>query len=852
MSAVVSYYYNTLSGTSGTVGTLSCYWITSSNVALGPLRHTDGNTTITVTNTTTSNWVQKHVDLSQIPNNAVANISTSSGNNVISFNSVPSSYQGYYSANLTITGGVNDLIRNTTATAALIQSTGDFTVELWHYPYGVSPQVIMDNRTTSATGPNVAIFTSSTGYYNVFVSGATLMTSNVAASINTWQHIAYVRQSGIGRLYRNGVLVAAANDATNYQDQTFVLGNSSQSTYNVSAYFSNFRYVKGTAVYSGNSFIVPSAPLSAISGTQILTCTDNILNDYSGNNYQIYGYKSTGGPALLSSKHPFTIGPIQTAYGAVLNNNYYGTAYTGQNVYTGTTNTQIYFKNTVIATTCSIADSSATAAALTISGTISGYIQVGMYINGPNLAPNTHKIVSGSGASWVIGPPLGQANSLSLTYIVATNYILNQAIASGPITASLASSQTGASNFGNIEGTTGRFAWYWAPATAATSGLAIDNVNVYLESQNIAFNFDTNANGFLTSTYNPASGNVIALLNGTGAAGTTNTTVSTGNVANQWSRITASGGLVAASNTTVMWSNIFVYSASNVNVLFSPSMSLYGTPFTGLRDANQCIWLGQINASSTTTVSVTIGMQAWTSSPAFTLLGTPAQLPRGITLNSGGTLTGTIDTNSLNPGLNRFLFSALVTYTMTDPSPSSGGTLTTGTTQQAFIYDVLYDNGQSIQDTYDGAVATNSNTYVSLAARGVQFGTTTQDNFSIEGLSDPSATQQSPASNSNVYITSINVAISEGNSNTGTSAATITMQSLNASAAFYGITIQDTVTVEGMTDYNTTSQRNFAANSAIYINNVNITGNFGNVDASGSTLKSVGINAMRTPIIVIG
>jgi hypothetical protein len=55
-----------------------------------------------------------------------------------------------------------------------------------------------------------------------------------------------------------------------------------------------------------------------------------------------------------------------------------------------------------------------------------------------------------------------------------------------------------------------------------------------------------------------------------------------------------------------------------------------------------------------------------------------------------------------------------------------------------------------------------------------------------------------------------------------------------------------------MADYNTTSQRAFAANSAIYINNVNVTGNFGNIDASGSTLKSVGINPMRTPIIVIG
>lgn len=71
----------------------------------------------------------------------------------------------------------------------------------------------------------------------------------------------------------------------------------------INSYISNYRFVKGTAVYdpTQTTYTVPTAPLAAISGTSLLTCqSPTTISDASTNNFTI-----TNNGATASSLSPF-------------------------------------------------------------------------------------------------------------------------------------------------------------------------------------------------------------------------------------------------------------------------------------------------------------------------------------------------------------------------------------------------------------------------------------------------------------------------------------------------------------------------------------------------------------------
>ena len=95
----------------------------------------------------------------------------------------------------------------------------------------------------------------------------------------------------------NGVLIvsgtATANPSLN-QIGGYATG------FNVLGYLSNVRVVNGTAVYTSN-FTTPTAPLTAISGTQLLTCQSNRFKDNSSNNFTI----TRNGDTKVTAFSPF-------------------------------------------------------------------------------------------------------------------------------------------------------------------------------------------------------------------------------------------------------------------------------------------------------------------------------------------------------------------------------------------------------------------------------------------------------------------------------------------------------------------------------------------------------------------
>jgi hypothetical protein len=145
---------------------------------------------------------------------------------------------------------------------------GDFTVE-W---FGNQSNTSQFQRVFSVGDfPNIKIgvsIESSTFYY--WANNSFRYSSAGSTTTNTWYHWAVVRQSGTTSVYRNGELRGSSiSDTNNITDNTtsFVIGNTNTFATNAAwvGDITNFRFVKGLAVYTGN-FTVPTSALTAISG----------------------------------------------------------------------------------------------------------------------------------------------------------------------------------------------------------------------------------------------------------------------------------------------------------------------------------------------------------------------------------------------------------------------------------------------------------------------------------------------------------------------------------------------------------------------------------------------------------
>ena len=177
--------------------------------------------------------------------------------------------------------------------------TGDYTVECWY----------KQNATTNPTGYGL-IFGTTSGSVgtnevsflidypgNGFNWGS--LNSGVIPVAGVWYHLAATKSGTTTRIFVNGVLSASSTTAdTPPSGVNWYIGSrptgSSGGVYSISGYVSNCRIVKGTALYT-SSFTPSTTPLTAVSGTQFLTCQSNRFIDNSTNNYTI---TVTGTPSV--------------------------------------------------------------------------------------------------------------------------------------------------------------------------------------------------------------------------------------------------------------------------------------------------------------------------------------------------------------------------------------------------------------------------------------------------------------------------------------------------------------------------------------------------------------------------
>lgn len=187
--------------------------------------------------------------------------------------------------------------------SSLQMGTGDFTIEYWHYTSTMAPQVHISKGAFGTGG--LITFMDSGGYY-VNYNGSSIGPVSVARG-NVWNHIAVTRSGTSMTLYVNGSAASTWTSAANLNSTaSFYIGTDGSIYTSFNGYISNVRVVKGTAVYT-STFTPPTAPLTAISGTSLLTCQDNRLKDNGPNNFTI----TRTGDTAVSRLNPF--GPTMPA-----------------------------------------------------------------------------------------------------------------------------------------------------------------------------------------------------------------------------------------------------------------------------------------------------------------------------------------------------------------------------------------------------------------------------------------------------------------------------------------------------------------------------------------------------------
>lgn len=203
------------------------------------------------------------------------------------------------------------------APVGAISSVGssDFSIECFVYflrnTNTFSQGLVSYGVAGSTTGTSFLSFqTDPSGYPAVaYATGASLtLTSSVLPSTNQWTHLVVCRSGSTLSIFVNGVraattttsaTVGASGDALTIGGQWFANNSGRQ----LQGYISNARIVRGSSAYDAtqSNITVPSAPLTAITNTSLLTCQSNRFIDNSTNAYAV----TAAGDASVQAFQPF-------------------------------------------------------------------------------------------------------------------------------------------------------------------------------------------------------------------------------------------------------------------------------------------------------------------------------------------------------------------------------------------------------------------------------------------------------------------------------------------------------------------------------------------------------------------
>jgi len=203
------------------------------------------------------------------------NFSITRNGNTTQGSFTPYEANGYWSNYFDGTGDYLSFTKQTT--------TGSFTCECWFYRgEDVSGYHIIfsGNNLGSVNPDNAQLRVSNAGAVELALAGSGVIPASGTSVIkNQWNHIAWVRSGTSCAIFVNGTRIATG---TSSSALNVVSVGTYLSGYEPNGYVSNAR-INTTAVYdpSLTTCTVPTAPLTAITGTYLLTCQSNRFIDNS-------------------------------------------------------------------------------------------------------------------------------------------------------------------------------------------------------------------------------------------------------------------------------------------------------------------------------------------------------------------------------------------------------------------------------------------------------------------------------------------------------------------------------------------------------------------------------------------
>ena len=179
----------------------------------------------------------------------------------------------------------------------LSDGAGNWTVECWYYalsyPSSGYGTVLQKGWYGGSTNPSYGFLPNSNGnmYFFVGNGGAGGSSPSASFSLNTWTHVAMVRQGNAIGCYLNGVLKTAYTMSFTMGDAggDLYLSRATNGPSPANGYVNNVRIVKGQAVYTF-TFTPPTTALTAVTGTQLLVdaaSAGTYLVDGSTNNFTL-------------------------------------------------------------------------------------------------------------------------------------------------------------------------------------------------------------------------------------------------------------------------------------------------------------------------------------------------------------------------------------------------------------------------------------------------------------------------------------------------------------------------------------------------------------------------------------
>jgi hypothetical protein len=232
------------------------------------------------------------------------------------FSQVPGYWSNYFD------GSGNGFI-NVLDAGSVLDLPGDFTLEFWSYQNALATINGTLNLMVSVNTLDLFQIYQDASSFIFIINSATVISTATRPAFNVWNHLALVRSGTTITFYLNGLAVATGSSSFSMTCTSMTIGGQNRSGatspssvyHGYNGYMSNFRLVKGTAVYTTN-FTPSTTPLTAISGTSLLTCQSNRFVDASSNALSISPVGSTAAVQPFSPFYPTAAYTPQTIGGS--------------------------------------------------------------------------------------------------------------------------------------------------------------------------------------------------------------------------------------------------------------------------------------------------------------------------------------------------------------------------------------------------------------------------------------------------------------------------------------------------------------------------------------------------------